>query len=101
MARQKSDLEIEVENRMAGWVAIGRQEEPMEWEAWTHWRQQNCGSKAQPESLTVPTPFPPITINAARDYLETIRKARLSMGWKRGADRVSNNPSAWMGGRAA
>jgi len=97
MARQRSDLEIEVDDAMRGWVAINRIENPMEWEAWIKWREENMRSFIRPENLTVPTEFPPLTVAAAKDYLEVVRKTRVMIGWSNGVKLLSKNPSAWMG----
>lgn len=96
-AKRKTDLETEVDIRTENWVAVTRAEDPMQWEAWTNWRRENAGAQAMPESLTVPSPFPPTTIAGVKEYLETVGMLRAATGWKRGRDRIAKDPSAWMG----
>lgn len=96
-AKRKTDLETECDIRTENWVSVTRAEEPLQWEAWTNWRKANAGANAQPEGLTVPGPFPPTTMAAVNEYLETVGMLRTVNGWKRGRDRISKNPSAWMG----
>lgn len=96
-AKRKTELETEVGIRVESWISVSRSEDPMQWDAWTNWRRQNAGAVAQPDNLTVPSPFPPTTIAGVREYLETVGMMRTANGWKRGASRISKDPSAWMG----
>lgn len=95
--KRKTDLETEVEIRVENWISVNRAEDSMQWEAWTNWRRANAGAHAQPENLTVPSPFPPTTMTSVKEYLETVGMLRSATGWKRGRDRIAKDPSAWMG----
>lgn len=96
-AKRKTDLETEVDIRTENWISVNRSEDALQWEAWTNWRKANAGANAQPDNLTVPSPFPPTTMTSVKEYLETVGMMRSVCGWKKGRDRISQNPSAWMG----
>lgn len=97
MAKRKSEMENEVDDTLLNWVCVNRLEEPMEWQAWINWRRDNMGSRITPENLTVPTAFPPVTVSAAKQYLETVTKIRRLNGWTGGKAKLTTDPSAWMG----
>jgi len=101
MAKQRSDLEIEIDDATRDWEGINRQENPLEWSAWISWRREYAGAHSEPEGLTVPTPFPPMTVQAAKDYLSVVKKIRVLVGWKSGTRRISNDPSAYRAAREA
>lgn len=96
MAKRKSELEIEVEIATENWIAINKKVDPVEWEAWTRWRRQELRSKIEPDNLTVPTPFPPITQAAAKEYIEVVRKIRKIIGWTGTNSRLPSDPSAML-----
>jgi hypothetical protein len=93
--RQNGTLEDEIDAEVATWVGITRAEDPAEWRAWTEWRRKYAGAVFDPDGLTVPTPFPPMTVKAANEYLETLKKLRRLAGHREGLKRISNDPSAW------
>jgi len=97
MPRQRSELETQIDDAMQGWVAVKKNENPMAWEAWTAWRAEHVRPQMELENLTVPTEFPPLTVAAAKEYLEVVRKTRVLIGWSSGIKRLSTNPSAYMG----
>lgn len=94
MAEREIDRKIRIMTE--NWVAIGKFEAPIEWEAWTDWRRINLGCVNQPDTLTVPTDFPPATDMARRQYMETIDEIRRSIGWVKKsalAPRAKNYPA--------
>lgn len=97
MSKRRSDLEVDIDDAMESWVAVKKNENPMAWESWTKWRAEHVRPQMELENLTVPTEFPPLTVAAAKDYLEIVRKTRVLIGWSSGIKRLSTNPSAWMG----
>lgn len=95
MAKRKSELENEIDDTCESWIAVNKNLDPAQWEAWTAWRKREMRTRLEPENLTVPTMFPPATVAAAKAYLETVRKIRLLVGWKDGTARLTNDPGAW------
>jgi len=97
MARQETELDKEIQAIVRSWVVVNRVDDPMEYEAWRKWRAAEMRSYIEPDNFTVPSPFPPTTVAGAKDYLEAVRKIRVSIGWKNQAAKLPNNPGAWMG----
>jgi hypothetical protein len=101
MARFKSDLENEIDIATENWIAITKKVDPVEWDAWTKWRTRELRVRSQPEGLTVPTPFPPVTVAAAKEYIEVVRKIRKMIGWTGSTSRLPSDPGAHMTREAA
>lgn len=93
--RQNSTLESDIDDAVGGWMGITRSDDLVEWQAWTDWRRKFAGAMCEPDGLTVPTPFPPQTVQAANDYLEVVRKMRRLVGHREGIKRISNDPYAY------
>lgn len=95
MPRRNDDRDVETLTE--NWISINRKEDPIAWQAWRDWRRTQMGSQIEPESFTVPTPFPPATIAAAREYIGICQQIRSSNGWKGGSSRLKTDVTAWMG----
>jgi hypothetical protein len=95
MARHKSDLELEIDSAVSAWVKVDKAVDPMNWQAWTNYRSNILGLRHEFEKLTVPTPFPPATIGAAKQYVDVLKKIRRFHGG--GNLNVPSDPAAWMG----
>jgi len=91
--REDNQLQILTEN----WVGINKFEDKMAWQAWTDWRRSQMKCMQEPENLTVPSPFPPSTIIAAKEYISAVKVIRGAIGWKDSKAALSTNVSAWMG----
>lgn len=94
MAKRRSDLETDIDIALENWVAVDVAVDPVNWEAWTGYRVKTLGIKTEFKKLTVPTPFPPSTVGAAKDYVEILKKIRRLHG---GRSTLPNDPPAWMG----
>lgn len=97
MAKQKTDLEKEVDVLTENWVAVSKKEQPVEYGAWLGWRQREMKSFIEPEHFTVPTEFPPTTVAGAQAYFDVVRKIRKCVGWRTARSVLSKSPSAWFG----
>lgn len=95
MAKRNDDRDIEVLTE--NWISIGRKEDPVAWNAWRDWRRAQLGAQIEPDAFTVPTPFPPATIAAAREYIAIVQQIRASNGWKGQSAKLKTDVSAWMG----
>ena len=94
----KRKTESDVAELLEDWISVDRNEDKAAWEAWTNWRRINLGCHATPNALTVPTPFPPATINAAREYAATVQLIRKSIGWNESRAKINVGAlSAYMG----
>jgi hypothetical protein len=95
MGKRRSDSDIEdlVEN----WIGISKDQDPIAWQAWTAWRRDQLRVASMPDNLTVPSPFPPATIAAAKEYVAIVQQIRAAIGWKDSRSRLPTNISAWMG----
>lgn len=91
--REDNRLEVLMEN----WTSINKFENKMAWEAWVGWRRDQLGCAQEPESLTVPSTFPPSTINAAKEYTAALKEIRGAIGWKDSRAALPKDISAWMG----
>lgn len=91
--REDNQLNILTEN----WVGINKFEDKIAWQAWTDWRRDQMKCSQEPENLTVPSPFPPSTIVAAKEYIAAVKIIRGAIGWKDSKAALSTNVSAWMG----
>ncbi len=98
MANYQNEHDKVFETMTKGWVEIKETEDPDQYQAWSHWRAENMNSFIQPKSFTVPSYYPPTTIAAVKEYFEAIKVSRRAIGWPKGIERLSKNPSAWMGG---
>lgn len=97
MAKRPTDLDNEVSEETKNWVSIDKAQNPVEWSAWSGWRRREMRSPVEFEKLTVPTPFPPGTVAAAKAYFSTVQKIRRSNGWTESRAKLPSDPSAWMG----
>lgn len=97
MAKRKSEFEMELDADLDGWIAVRKLNSPAEWEAWTSWRRENANCRLELENLTVPTEFPPTTVEAAEKYLGVVKRIRKLINWTGARANVSSDPSAWMG----
>lgn len=97
MAKRKSEFEMELDSDLEGWIAVRKIDNPVGWEAWTKWRRANVNSLVDHDNLTVPTEFPPTTVEAAEKYLDIVKRIRKLIGWTGERARVSSDPTAWMG----
>lgn len=91
--REDKQIEALTEN----WVSINKFEDKVAWLAWTNWRRSQMRCHQEPENLTVPTPFPPSTIGAAKEYVASVKIIRGAIGWKDTRSGLSTDVSAWMG----
>ncbi len=96
MAKRRTDLDDQIDEATADWVSISRGQDPVEWGAWTAWREREMRTHARPDNLTVPTPFPPATVSAAKAYLDVVQKIRRAQGWTAANSRLTTDPRAWM-----
>ena len=92
-AREDARLDVLVEN----WVSINKFEDKMAWEAWIGWRKAQLRCHQEPESLTVPSPFPPTTVASAKEYTAALKEIRSAIGWKDSRAALPKDISAWMG----
>jgi hypothetical protein len=93
MGKPKTDYETDA--LVADWISVNKAEDPVAWEAWRVWRADELGSHIEPDSFTVPTPFPPATVAAAREYIAIVRQLRAAIGWKSSKSRINSDVSAW------
>lgn len=93
----KRDDEREVETLTENWISINRSDDPVAWEAWRKWRREQLGCVSAPNNFTVPTPFPPATVKAAKEYVAIVQLMRKVNGWNDSRSKINPNVSAWMG----
>lgn len=88
----RSRLETEVDELVSGWIGITAMEDPAEFKAWTNYRQERFNCAVTPKGYTVPTEFPPATMEAVATYDAAIAKIRECVGWKRAGRRKNVIP---------
>lgn len=82
MPKRPTDLDTKINIAVETWTSVHRREDAFEWTAWRDWLRDQLHCISEPENFTVPTPFPPSTIQAARDYIAVRRMIRSAIGWK-------------------
>lgn len=92
-ARRKADIEVDV--LVEDWISVNRDDDKTAWQAWTDWRRAQLRVVSESNSLTVPTPFPPATIAAAKEYAAILKQIRSSIGWKDSRAKLPTDFSAW------
>jgi hypothetical protein len=97
MAKQRTDLDTEVEIATSGWISVDRKIDPQAWEAWRYWRRIALGSLIEPKAFTVPSKFPPMTHIAVSQYIEAVRLIRRSGGWNDDRAQIPEHPEPWDG----
>lgn len=97
----KRRIDNDVDDLTDTWISVNKDQDPAAWQAWTAWRRDQLHIVAQPDNLTIPSPFPPATIAAAKEYVAVLQQIRSSIGWKDSRAKLPTDFSAWMGGRAA
>lgn len=93
MAKRSQEFAVEV--LVEDWITINRKQDPVAWTAWHDWRRAEMGSCIEPENFTVPSPFPPATVAAAKEYLAIVQQIRKSIGWNSGRASLQTNVTAW------
>lgn len=96
MAKRSDDRDIETMTE--DWISINEKEDVQAFEAWASWRSQQMGCHNFGHNMTVPTPFPPTSVSAAREYIAVVQQIRKAIGWNGTKAKLKTDISAWMGG---
>lgn len=95
MAKRSDDRDVEILTE--NWISINKKQDPIAWQAWADWRRNELRSLIDPENFTVPTPFPPSTVAAAKEYIAIVQQIRKSVGWNDSRAQMPKSVGAWMG----
>lgn len=91
----RNDDERAVEEVTKDWMGINETSDAVEFKAWAEYRRCVFGCHFVPKNFTVPTAFPPSTLQAAKEYATAISLIRRSIKWSDARSAVPKNPEAW------
>lgn len=96
MAKQRND-EKEIDILTENWISLNEKEDPDAFSAWVAWRKQQMGCNNHGKNLTVPAPYPPSSVSAAKEYIAIVQQIRKAVGWTSMKAKLKTDVSAWMG----